>query len=446
MKIIHDKLMVVSSNTSINDTIDIQGDKSISHRAIIFSAIAQGTSTIVGLLESDDVNCTKEAFIKHGVVFQKDIHGFTIHSPGFHNFTCNTDEILYMGNSGTSARLLMGLFASLKSKITLIGDNSLNGRPMQRVVEPLSLMGAKIELTNNNFLPSIITGGNLKGITYTLNTPSAQVKSAILLASLMAEGTTEIIEPVATRNHTECMLNNLKVNIRSEAIKEGTKITINNNRSIIPTFNYNIPKDFSSSAFFIALALIKPNTILHIPSVNLNPTRTGFLKVVLAMGADITILNEKVVQGEQIGDLVVKTSSMTGINVSGDLSPSMIDEYPILAVVASFASGTTTFNNIQELKYKESNRLQSIIYNLNLMQVKVVEKNDSLEIYGNNNIKEGGVEINSNQDHRIAMSFLIMGIMCKNTVTVSGCSSIQTSFPSFVDICCQLGLNISPLN
>ena len=446
MKIIHDKLMVVYSNTSINDTIDIQGDKSISHRAIIFSAIAQGTSTIVGLLESDDVNCTKEAFIKHGVVFQKDIHGFTIHSPGFHNFTCNTDEMLYMGNSGTSARLLMGLFASLKSKITLIGDNSLNRRPMQRVVEPLSLMGAKIELTNNNFLPSIITGGKLKGITYTLNTPSAQVKSAILLASLMAEGTTEIIEPVATRNHTECILNNLKVNIRSEAIKEGTRITINNNRSIIPTFNYNIPKDFSSSAFFIALALIKPNTVLHIPSVNLNPTRTGFLKVVLAMGADITILNEKVVQGEQIGDLIVKTSSMTGVNVSGDLSPSMIDEYPILAVVASFASGTTTFNNIQELKYKESNRLQSIIYNLNLMQVKVVEKNDSLEIYGNNNIKEGGVEINSNQDHRIAMSFLIMGMMCKNTVTVSGCSSIQTSFPSFVDICCQLGLNINPLN
>ena len=446
MQIIHDKLMVISSSTSINNTIDIPGDKSISHRAIIFSAIAQGTSTITGLLESDDVHCTKEAFIKHGVVFQKTNLGFTIHSPGFHNFSCNTDEILYMGNSGTSARLLMGLFASLKAKITLVGDNSLNKRPMQRVVDPLALMGANIALTNNNFLPSIISGRKLRGITYSLSTPSAQVKSAILLASLMANGTTEIIEPIATRNHTECMLNNLNINISSEKINEGTKITINNNSSIIPTFNYNIPKDFSSSAFFIALALIRPNTVLHIPAVNLNSTRTGFLKVVLAMGADITILNEKVVQGEQIGDLVVKTSSMTGVNVSGDLSPSMIDEYPILAIVASFACGTTTFNNIQELKYKESNRLQAIIDNLNLMRVKVIEKNDSLEIHGNSNIKEGGVEINSNHDHRIAMSFLIMGMMCKNTVTVSGCASINTSFPSFVDICCQLCLKISPLN
>jgi 3-phosphoshikimate 1-carboxyvinyltransferase len=416
-------------------------DKSISHRAIIFSSFGCGVSKIQGLLNSEDVINTMECFKSLGVSITKNLDDYIVNSKGFYAFAKSEDSF-YMGNSGTSARLISGVLSGIHGKTSKItGDASLSKRPMARVINPLLQMGADIKSTDNK-VPLEISGVNLKGINYTMEVPSAQVKSAILLAGLFAHGETMVIETDFTRDHTENMLKNLGVNIDVSLENKKKIIALNNNQKEIKSANYVIPNDFSSASFFIALALITPKSEVIIRNVNLNPLRTGFLSVVKEMGADIEVLNYNDKQGESAGDIVVKSSNLKGIKVDPKLVPSMIDEFPILSIVACFASGKTELSGVGELRHKESDRISAMVHNLNKLGVSLEEKEDSLIINGKDADIQGGVVIESFLDHRIAMSFLILGSMCKEPLEIHGCESIATSFPNFFDVAKSIGLNL----
>lgn len=416
-------------------------DKSISHRSIILSSLAKGRSEISGLLISEDVMNTIECFSKLGVSikYQNDKH--IVESSGFYNFFTDKD-VFYMGNSGTSCRLLSGILSGILGKTSIItGDDSLSKRPMARVIKPLSLMGADIQ-SSNNILPLKITGGELRGIDYTLEVPSAQVKSAILLAGLFAKGETRLIESSFTRDHTENMFKNLNVDINIQLKNNQKIITLNNNQKELPPSFYDIPNDFSSASFFIALALITENSKVVIKNLNLNPLRTGFLEVIKEMGANIEIQNYRLSQGEPVADLQVKTSNLKGIKVNSNIVPSMIDEFPILFILSCFVEGKMEFSNIEELRHKESDRIYSMVSNLKKLGVKLEEQSDALIIYGIAKEMEGGIKIETFLDHRIAMSFLILGSRCVKPLEVIGCESIATSFPNFFEVAKSLGLNL----
>ncbi len=436
-------MRVILSYKSKNIKGELSGfpDKSISHRAIILSSMSKGTSKIVNLLNSEDVFNTINCFKSLEVNIIKKNGEHIVESQGFYSFSKKKDNF-YMGNSGTSCRLISGVLAGIEGKISIItGDESLIKRPMLRVIRPLELMEAKFTQRDNR-LPLKIIGNQLKGINYQLDVPSAQVKSAILLGGLFAKGQTQIIETDLSRDHTENMMFNLGVNINIDFDGNKKIITLNNNQKNLPPSEYFIPNDFSSASFFIALSIITENSKILIKKVNMNPLRTGFLKVLKEMGAKIEILNLKSLQGEVIGDLFVESSLLKGIKVDPNLVTSMIDELPILFIVSCFAEGITEFNNIEELRYKESDRVSSMTYNLKKLGVKLEENKDSLKIYGVLKEIKGGIEVESFLDHRIAMSFLILGSKCKLPLKVKGCDSIATSFPNFFDVAKSTGLQL----
>lgn len=439
------KTILSYQSKTISGEISGFPDKSISHRSIIFSSLAKGNSRITGLLNSEDVINTIDCFKTLGVSIVKQNEDYIVDSKGFYSFSKKEDDF-YMGNSGTSCRLIAGILSGVEGKIsTITGDASLMNRPMARIIKPLSQMGANIN-HNENKLPLEIIGTQLQGINCKLEIPSAQVKSAILLGGLFAKGQTTIIETEFSRDHTENMLKNIGVDIDVDISNNKKIITLNNNQKELKPSNYVIPNDFSSASFFIALALITPNSKIIIKNLNLNPLRTGFLSVLLEMGAKIEILNSNELQGELVGDLQVESSNLVGIKVDPKLVPSMIDEFPILSVVACFAKGKTDFNGVGELRHKESDRISSMVHNLNKLGVKLEEKEESLVIHGNMNDLQGGVVIESFLDHRIAMSFLVLGSRCREPLEVRGCDSIATSFPNFFDVAKSVGLNLTIVN
>jgi 3-phosphoshikimate 1-carboxyvinyltransferase len=363
-----------------------------------------------------------------------------IESGGFYSFSLAEDNF-DMGNSGTSCRLISGILAGIPNKISHIsGDSSLSKRPMGRIVKPLQLMGANI---TGDTLPMVLYGKALQGIHYCMDVPSAQVKSCILLAGLFAAGQTQVVEKDWTRDHTENMLKNLGVNINVAAEGAQKIITLNNNQKDLPPADYAIPNDFSSASFFIALALITPDSEVLIKNVNLNPLRTGFLTVLLAMGANIEVINKQEEQGEPVGDLLVKSSQLRGVKVLPEVVPAMIDEFPIASIVAAFAEGKTEFMAIGELRHKESDRINSIVSNFQKLGIKFEVGEDFLSIEGSPKKLAGGAVIESFYDHRIAMAFLIMGAACESPIQVKGCESINTSFPNFFEIASRVGLKIS---
>ncbi|MCL2567132.1 MAG: 3-phosphoshikimate 1-carboxyvinyltransferase [Alphaproteobacteria bacterium] len=434
-------MIMVSSfkSSAIVGEVSNFADKSISHRSIILASLAVGTSKIHGLLESDDVFNTISCFKKLGVKINKTDDCYVVESKGFHSFSKNEDSF-YMGNSGTSCRLISGVLAGIPNKNSHIsGDSSLTKRPMRRIVEPLQLMGADI---TGGQLPMAISGKVLMGINYELPVASAQVKSCILLAGLFAAGQTQVAEKESTRDHTENMLKNLGVDIKVSAGESQKIITLNNNQKDLPPTDYIIPNDFSSASFFIVLALITKDSEILIKNVNLNPLRTGFLTVLLEMGADIKILNPHNLQGETVGNLLVKSSQLKGIKVNPSLVPSMIDEFPIASIAAAFAEGKTEFSGIGELRHKESDRINAVAANFQKLGVKFEVGEGFLSIEGSSKKLAGGAAIESFKDHRIAMAFLIMGAMCENPIQVLGCESINTSFPNFFAIAKSVGLNI----
>lgn len=419
----------------LGGTLQVPGDKSISHRAIMFGALAVGQTRVSGLLEGEDVMATAAAMRTMGAQIEKTGAEWRIHGVGIGSLL-EPKAALDMGNSGTSTRLLMGLTASHAITATFIGDASLSRRPMGRVIEPLSQMGAQIEASSGGTLPLLQRGAATPvPITYRLPVASAQVKSAVLLAGLNTPGITTVIEPVPTRDHTERMLAGFgaRLEVTQEA---GTRIIRIHGEAELRPQHVIVPGDPSSAAFFIVAALLVPGSDLVIENVGINPTRAGLIAVLQAMGGDITLLNNREVGGEPVADLRVRHSALTGIAIDPAVAPAMIDEFPVLFVAAALAQGTTTTTGLDELRVKESDRLATMAAALTLAGARVEEHENGLTIHGTGGDPlpgtPPGAEVATRLDHRIAMSMAIAGLVSRNGVQIDDTAPIATSFPTFL--------------
>ncbi len=422
-----------AASAPLKGRIAIPGDKSISHRALMLSALAVGTSRVTGLLEGHDVLATAAAMRAMGASIDRTGDGeWVIDGVGIGGLL-QPREALDMGNSGTSTRLLMGLVSSHPITTTFVGDASLSGRPMGRVIDPLSQMGADISASPGGRLPLMVRGlAPAVPIEYRLPVASAQVKSAILLAGLNTPGITTVIEPVPTRDHSERMLKGFGATLEVEVEPDGTRwISVMGEAELQPQ-TIVVPGDPSSAAFFIVAALLVPGSDVTIASVGLNPTRAGLVEVLKAMGGDIELLDAREVGGEPVADLRVRHSLLRGIAVDPAVAPSMIDEYPILFVAAALAEGTTVTTGLDELRVKESDRLSVMAAGLAAIGVRVEESEDGLVIHGTGGDPlPGGATIAGHLDHRICMSFAIAGLVSKAPVTIDDMAPVATSFPNF---------------
>ncbi len=421
----------------LKGTIRVPGDKSISHRSLMFSGLAVGQSRITGLLEGEDVLATAAAMRQFGAEITRDADGtWTVHGAGLGSLL-EPKTALDMGNSGTSTRLLMGLVASHAITATFIGDASLSGRPMGRVIDPLSQMGAGIDASAGGTLPLMLRGATpAVPITYRLPVASAQVKSAVLLAGLNTPGITRVIEPVPTRDHTERMLTGFGA--RLEVFEEnGEKVIAIHGEADLKPMDVVVPGDPSSAAFFMVAATLVPGSDLTILNVGLNPTRAGLLAVLRQMGADIEELDAREVGGEPVADLRVRHAALTGIDVDPAIAPSMIDEFPVLFVAAALAIGTTRTSGLEELRVKESDRLSTMAAALTSVGARVEEHEDGLTIHGTGGEPLRGsanARVKTMLDHRIAMSMAVAGLVSRDGVSVDDTSPINTSFPTFMGL------------
>ena len=406
----------------------------------MLSALAVGTSNISGLLEGEDVLATAAAMRAMGAHIERNGEGsWTVHGVGVGGLM-QPSGALDMGNSGTSTRLLMGLVASHRLTATFIGDASLSKRPMGRVIDPLSQMGAEFTASPGGMLPLMVRGlVPAIPISYRLPVASAQVKSAVLLAGLNIAGITEVIEPVPTRDHSERMLRGFGADLTVDVDTDGVRhIRLMGEAELQPQ-QIEVPGDPSSAAFFVVAALITPASEVTVTHVGMNPTRTGIYKMLQAMGADLTFSNERDVGGEPVADITARHSVLRGIDVPPDVAPSMIDEFPVFFVAASMAQGRTTTSGLDELRVKESDRLALMATGLRAIGAQVEEREDGLTIDGSGGEPlEGGATVTSALDHRIAMSFAVAGQNCYHAVTVDDVSPIATSFPTFEDILINL--------
>ena len=424
----------IEPSNSIVGKVNIPGDKSISHRAIILAAIADGESRIKNFLQGEDTLATIRVFQKMGVNIKNDGDIIIVKGVGLHGLHAE-NPTLDFGNSGTSVRLLSGLLSAQNFSSQLIGDESLMKRPMFRIINPLQKMNAKINCTDLGTLPIKIEGGQkIEGIEYELPIFSAQLKSCLLLAGLYAEGTTKIIENMATRDHTERML----ANFSHSVIKKGNQISIKKANRLIGC-EIIVPGDFSSAAYFIVAAILTPNSNIIIENVGVNPTRNAMIKIMKLMGADVELKNERLESGEPVATIYAKTSKLIGIDIPEELVPVAIDELPIILVAAACAKGKTKLSGAAELRVKESDRIQSMLDGFISLGIKVKALEDGMIIEGGQ--YNGGV-INSNDDHRIAMAFSIAGIVAKAPIIINSCKNVATSFPEFVDTAKHLGMNI----
>ena len=414
----------------------VPGDKSISHRSIMFGALAVGETRVSGLLEGEDVMATAAAMRAMGATIEKQDDEWSIHGVGVGGLL-QPDAPLDMGNSGTSTRLLMGLIAGHGITAQFTGDASLSKRPMGRVITPLSQMGASFEASEGGTLPLTMHGAlPAVPITYRLPVASAQVKSAVLLAGLNTPGITTVIEPVPTRDHSERMLRGFGAELEVEEVDGERIIRIRGEAELRPQ-NVVVPGDPSSAAFFIVAALITEGSDLVIENVGLNPTRAGLIGVLREMGGDIEELNAREVGGEPVADLHVRHSVLEGIDVDPAVAPSMIDEFPVLFVAAALAKGTTTSSRLDELRVKESDRLTAMAAALEAAGARVEEREDGLVIHGTDGEPLAGTSSESvatHLDHRIAMSMAVAGLASRNGVEVDDTSPIQTSFPNFMTL------------
>lgn len=422
----------------------VPGDKSISHRSLMLAAVAIGTTTIDGLLEGEDVLNTARSVTALGAPAKRlgdqrwQVDGVGVGA------LAEPADVLDLGNSGTGARLLSGLIAGHPITAFLTGDASLRRRPMNRVIAPLLEIGARFESRSGGRLPMAIVGArDPVPVTYRLPVPSAQVKSAVLFGALNAPGTTTVIEPEPTRDHSELMLRHFGADVTVTDQPEGRVITLTGQPEL-KARAVRVPGDPSSAAFFAVAALLVPGSKITLTEVGINPLRIGLYETLKEMGADIRFANQRVEAGEPVADIIVSHGAMTGVEVPAARAPSMIDEYPILAVAASFAKGRTVMHGLAELRVKESDRLTAIIDGLKAQGVKVEAEGDSLVVYGAGGPCAGGGSVTTHMDHRIAMSFLVFGMGAKAAVTVDDGAMIATSFPGFVDIANRLGAAIAP--
>lgn len=424
---------VIHAGGCLQGTHRVPGDKSISHRAIMLGALAAGTTQITGFLEGEDALATLNAFRHLGVTIEGPQQGqVTLHGVGRLGLRAPA-EPLYLGNSGTSMRLLAGLLAGQAFTVELRGDESLSRRPMRRVTEPLALMGAHITTSTQGTPPLIIQGNpTLKPIHYTLPVASAQVKSCLLLAGLYAQGTTCIEEPSPTRDHTERLLRGFGYPLRHE----GQRICLQGGGHLQATA-IDIPADISSAMFFIVGALIAPGSEILLAHVGINPTRLGGIDILRQMGAQITLRQQREIGGEPVADIHVKHSRLTGIQIPPELVPLAIDEFPVLFIAAACAEGETILTDAKELRVKESDRIQVMAEGLQRLGIKAQPTADGMIIQGG--VLNGGT-VDSQGDHRIAMAFTMAALRAKDTIIIENCTNVATSFPNFLTLAKQIGI------
>lgn len=410
--------------SSLEGTIAIPGDKSISHRSIMFGAIAKGKTTVANFLLGEDCLSTISCFKKLGVSIEQLDDQVVIEGKGIEGLQ-EPSQILDVGNSGTTIRLLMGILAGRPFHSVLVGDESIGKRPMTRVTKPLSTMGTVIHGRKNaEYTPISITGGRLNPIEYAMPVASAQVKSSLLFAGLQADGTTTIVEPAKTRDHTERMIGKFGGSIEVD----GCTVRITGGQQLTGT-NIHVPGDISSAAFFLVAGAIVPNSCITLKNVGLNPTRTGIIDVMQEMGADITIIPYEEDAFEPCGDIIIKTSNLKGITIKGDLIPRLIDEIPVIALLASQAEGVTVIQNAEELKVKETNRIDTVVNELKKLGANIDATDDGMIINGKTELTGGTVS--SYGDHRIGMMLSIAAAICKEDVYLENEESIFISYPSF---------------
>lgn len=440
--------IISHKSSNLSGEMIVPGDKSISHRSLIIGSAVTGKIIVNNLLESEDVLATANALRKMGVSINKlSNNKWEIFGSGIGSLS-GTNNILDMGNSGTGARLLMGLVAGSDVEATFIGDQSLSKRPMKRIISPLIETGATIENFNNDTLPIKIKGSKITlPIEYESTVASAQVKSSILLAGLSSIGTTSIIEPSLSRDHTERMLKYFGAKIETIKLKNSKwKITLDGIPTLQP-LDINVPSDPSSASFPIVSALITPNSKVKVMNVCVNDLRTGLFKTLIEMGANIKFTNSREINGELIADISAETSKLNGITVPKLRAASMIDEYPILAIAAVKAEGDTIMEGIEELRYKETDRIKAVCEGLQKVGVKTIETHNSMVVKGlgpQGQINQN-IEINSNLDHRIAMSFLCLGLISEKPIKVNDTDTIKSSFPFFLDKMKKIGAKFEQL-
>lgn len=424
--------MELAKITGLRGEVNIPGDKSISHRCIMFGSIASGTTEISNFLQGADCLATINCFRRMGIEIENQEEKIIVHGKGLHGLTAPT-EILDVGNSGTTTRLISGILVGQPFESKLSGDNSLNSRPMKRIIVPLTKMGGHISsILRNGCAPLYIAPGKLHGIHYDSPVASAQVKSSILLAGLYADGETSVTEPSLSRNHTELMLKEFGADIRSQFDLNTSKATaFIRPCSELYGQKIMVPGDISSAAYFIAAGLLVPDSEILIKNTGINATRAGILKVCENMGANITLLNERTEGGEAIADILVRTSKLHGTTISGDIIPTLIDEIPIIAIMAAAAEGTTIIKDAAELKVKETNRIETVVDNLKAMGCDIIATDDGMIIHGGKTLH--GTTIHTLLDHRIAMAFSIAALIAEDTTRILDSKCVDVSYPTFYD-------------
>ena len=424
-------------SASLRGRAAVPGDKSISHRSLMLGALAIGETRISGLLESDDIMATAEAMRAFGARIERRGEDWTVNGLGTGGLL-EPEGVIDFGNAGTGVRLAIGIAGAHPFATTFVGDASLSRRPMARVLDPLQEMGAEVIARTGGRLPLTIRGADpMAPIDYRVPVPSAQVKSAVLLAGLNIEGVTTVIEPVATRDHTERMLKGFGADISNEVSADGATIIRLTGRPELKPQNIVVPADPSSAAFLVVAGLLVEGADIVVENMLLNPARTGLLTTLKEMDADLTVENERVSGGETVGDVHVRSSKLKGVSVPPERAPAMIDEYPVLAVAAAFAEGATNMQGLAELRVKESDRLAAVARGLEANGVACKEGEDSLVVEGGR--VPGGGTVATHLDHRIAMSFLVMGLAAERPVSIDDSAIIGTSFPGFVELLKDLG-------
>ena len=420
--------MVIQKIKKAVGQIKVPGDKSISHRAVMLGSLANGVTEISGFLKGADCLSTIDCFRKMGIDIDINGENVTVHGNGLRGLL-KPDEMLYTGNSGTTTRLLCGILAGQNFDTSITGDASIQKRPMGRVVQPLSMMGAKIE---NEYCPLYITGTKLHGIDYKMPVASAQVKTAIILAGLYADGETVIHEIEKSRDQTELMLSAMGADLTVDNLDITVKPT-----NDLTAVNVDVPGDISSAAFFLVLGAIMPNSQITVTNVGINPTRTGIIDVLKDMGADITLENVHTSAGETVADITVRSSSLKGTTVGGDIIPRLIDELPIIAVAAVFADGQTVIKDAQELKVKETNRIRAVVDEFNKCGIDITETDDGMIINGGKSIH--GADFKTYGDHRMAMSLTVLAQLADGESTLDDSDCACVSYPTFFDDFYKLG-------
>lgn len=420
--------MVIQKIKKAVGQIKVPGDKSISHRAVMLGSLANGVTEISGFLKGADCLSTIDCFRKMGIDIDINGENVTVHGNGLRGLK-KPDEMLYTGNSGTTTRLLCGILAGQNFDTSITGDASIQKRPMGRVVQPLSMMGAKIE---NEYCPLYITGTKLHGIDYKMPVASAQVKTAIILAGLYADGETVIHEIEKSRDHTELMLSAMGADLTVDNLDITVKPT-----NDLTAVNVDVPGDISSAAFFLVLGAIMPNSQITVTNVGINPTRTGIINVLKDMGADITLENVHTSAGETVANITVRSSSLKGTTFGGDIIPRLIDELPIIAVAAVFADGQTVIKDAQELKVKETNRIRAVVDEFNKCGIDITETDDGMIINGGKSIH--GADFKTYGDHRMAMSLTVLAQLADSESTLDDSDCACVSYPTFFDDFYKLG-------